>query len=259
MATNGFPQVDRDAALYAIGEVEACALARYHGGKDWVETGNVVAIMFEHYDSRESIHGEHGPMPQLHHHFFIANMTRLANGEWRSLDPQQIYKARRFIDAVYMAELAKLVQQLGYGIARKADGSFELAGYTRQQIEAFSERAMDIERTKRARGISNPSIARDIVLETRKPKRDCDPVVLKAEREALARQQGIDLNYRPTSPQLKPARPLRAKRPMHTRASHWTMPIVTSAHATPSSRSSRAGYCRPAPWDRCDRSEPRSR
>ena len=198
-------QVDREAALYAIREVEACALARRHGGKEWVETGNVVAVMFEHYDSRESIHGEHGPMPQLHHHFFILNMTRLATGEWRSLDPQQIYKARRFIDAVYMAELAKRVQQLGYEIARKADGSFELAGYTRQQIEAFSERAMDIERTKRARGISNPSIARDIVLETRKPKRDCDPVALKAEREALARQQGIDLGYRPASLELKPA------------------------------------------------------
>jgi conjugative relaxase-like TrwC/TraI family protein len=199
-------EADREAAVYAIREVEACALARRHGGKEWVETGNVVAIMFEHYDSRESIHGEHGPMPQLHHHFFIANMTRLANDEWRSLDPKQIYKARRFIDAVYIAELAKRVQQLGYDIVRKTDGSFELASFTRRQIEAFSERAMDIERTKRARGISNPSLARDIVLETRKPKRDCDPVVLKAERETLARQQGIDLNYRPAFPQLKPAR-----------------------------------------------------
>ncbi|HLW69437.1 MAG TPA: MobF family relaxase [Candidatus Binataceae bacterium] len=168
-------QVDREAALYAIREVETCALARHHGGKEWAETGNVVAIMFEHYDSRESIHGEHGPMPQLHHHIFIANMTRLASYEWRSLDPQQIYKARRFIDAIYMAELAKRVQQLGYDIVRKVDGSFELAGFNRRQIEAFSERAMDIERTKQARGISNPSIARDIVLETRKPKRDCDP------------------------------------------------------------------------------------
>jgi len=213
-------QADREAALYAIREVEACALARRHGGKEWVTTGNVVAIMFEHYDSRESIHGEHGPMPQLHHHFFIANMTRLTNGEWRSLDPQQIYKTRRFIDAVYMAELAKRVQQIGYNIVRKVDGSFELAGYARRQIEAFSERAMDIERTKRARGISNPSIARDIVLETRKPKRDCDPLALKEERESLARQEGIDLSYRPPSPQLEPAQALMIPTPdAHTRES----------------------------------------
>jgi conjugative relaxase-like TrwC/TraI family protein len=197
-------QADREAALYAIREVEACALARRHGGKEWVETGNIVAFMFEHHDSRESLHGAHGPMPQLHHHFFIANMTRLANGEWRSLDPQQIYKARRFIDAVYMAELAKRVQQLGYEIVRKPEGSFELARFSRQQIEAFSERAMDIERTKAERGITHSSAARAIVIETRKPKRDYDPAVLRAEREALARGQGIDLSYRPPFPQLKP-------------------------------------------------------
>src|SRR5260370_34032950 len=47
-------RVDRDAALYAIREAEACPLARRHGRKEWVETSNVLAIMFEHYDSRES-------------------------------------------------------------------------------------------------------------------------------------------------------------------------------------------------------------
>ncbi len=200
----GLLQADREAALYAIREAEACALARRHVGKEWVETGNIVAFMFEHHDSRESVHGAHGPMPQLHHHFFIANMTRLANGEWRSLDPQQIYKARRFIDAVYMTELAQRVEQLGYAIVRQPEGSFELAGYTRQQIQAFSERATDIEETKTARGITHSSSARAIVIETRKPKRDYDPAVLRAEREALAREQGIDLTYRPPFPQLKP-------------------------------------------------------
>jgi len=88
---------------------------------------------------------------------------------------------------------------------RSADQYFELAGFSRQQIEAFSERAMDIERTKAARGITHSSAARAIVIETRKPKRDYDPAVLRAEREALAREQGIDLSYRPLVPQLKPA------------------------------------------------------
>ena len=196
---------DREASQYAIRQAELCALGRRHGGKEWVQSANIVAIMFEHHDSRESLHGRHGPMPQLHHHFFIANMTRLPNAEWRGLDPQQIYKARRFIDAVYMAELAKRVQQLGYEIVRKADGSFDLAIFTRKQIEAFSERAMDIESTKAARGISDPLLARNVVLETRKPKRDHDPTVLKAEREALARAQGINLGYRPNPPHLTQA------------------------------------------------------
>jgi hypothetical protein len=190
--------VDREAALFAIQQAEGCALARRRGGRDWIQTGNVVAVMFEHYDARESRHGHHGPMPQLHHHFFLVNLTRLANGGWRSLDPQQIYKARRFIDAIYMAELAKRVQALGYAIERRPDGAFELAGFTRKQIEAFSEWALDIERTKAEREITDPRAARTILLETRLPKREYGLELLRAEREALARAEGIDLSLRPT-------------------------------------------------------------
>src|SRR5713101_427975 len=36
-------EADRQAAITAIREAEACALGRQHGGKEWVQTGNVVA------------------------------------------------------------------------------------------------------------------------------------------------------------------------------------------------------------------------
>ena len=193
-------EADRQAAIRAIHEVEPCALSRQHGGSQWVQTGNVVAVMFEHHEARESINGEHGPMPQLHHHTFIANLTHRPDGQWRGLDPDQIYKARRFIDAVYMSELAKNVQQLGYQIVRGSDGTFELAGFTRKQIEAFSERSQDIERIETERGITNPRAARDIRLETRKPKREHDAAALRAQHQALAAEHGIDLSYRPTTP-----------------------------------------------------------
>jgi conjugative relaxase-like TrwC/TraI family protein len=193
-------EADRQAAIRAIQEVEPCALSRQHGGSQWVQTGNVVAVMFEHHEARESINGEHGPMPQLHHHTFIANLTRRPDGEWRGLEPKQIYKARPFIDAVYMTGLAKRVQQLGYQIVRGSDGTFELAGFTRAQIEAFSERGQDIKRIETERGITSPRAARDIRLETRKPKREYDAEALRAEHVALAIEQGIDLSYRPTTP-----------------------------------------------------------
>jgi len=189
-----------NAALRALQEAERCALARQHGGSEWVQTNNICAVVFEHYDARESVTGEHGPMPQLHHHSFIANLTRRPDGQWRSLDHEQIYKARGFADAVYMAELARDVQQLGYQITRGPKGSFELAGYTREQIEAFSERCQDIERLKAERGITNARAAREIIVETRKAKRQHDPEALKAEREALAARHGIDLNNQPTTP-----------------------------------------------------------
>jgi conjugative relaxase-like TrwC/TraI family protein len=193
-------EADRQAAICAIQEVEPCALSRQHGGSQWMQTGNVVAVMFEHHEARESINGEHGPMPQLHHHTFLMNLTQRPDGEWRGLEPNQIYKTRAFIDAVYMTGLAKRVQQLGYQIVRGSDGTFELAGFTRAQIEAFSERGQDIKRIETERGITSPRAARDIRLETRKPKRAHDAAALKAEHEALAAEHGIDLSYRPTTP-----------------------------------------------------------
>src|SRR5260370_1054868 len=92
-------------------------------------------------------------MPQLHHHTFITNMTQRPDGQWRGLEPDQMFKARGFIDSVYMTELAKNVQQLGYSIVRGSDGAFELAGFTRKQIEAFSERFLDIAQDKLKQGI----------------------------------------------------------------------------------------------------------
>ena len=189
----------RQAAIYAIEQAEACALGRRHGGKEWVQTANIVAVMFEHHDARESITGKHGPMPQLHHHTFITNLTQMPDGQWRGLDPKEIYKARRFIDAIYMNDLANRIQNIGYGIERHSDGTFELAGYTREQIEAFSERRQDIKQLMAQNGITDArsAAARKMGALGRVSKHQHDPQLLKAEREALAAEYGIRLDHHP--------------------------------------------------------------
>ncbi|MBV8053927.1 MAG: relaxase domain-containing protein, partial [Deltaproteobacteria bacterium] len=211
----------RDAALRAIQEAERCAFARRHGGSEWVQTNNICAVVFEHYDARESMTGQHGPMPQLHHHTFITNLTQRPDRQWRSLENKQIYKARPFVDAIYMGELARNVEQLGYRTVRSADGSFELEGYTRKQIEAFSERSQDIERVKAERSITNAKIAREIVIETRKAKREHDPEKLRVEREALAAAHGINLNNHPMRPVQRPMTPeAQAQQSLHFALRH---------------------------------------
>jgi len=50
----------------------------------------------------------------------MMNATQLPNGEWRSLDPDQMFKSRNAINAIYMSELARNVQQIGYSIVRGA-------------------------------------------------------------------------------------------------------------------------------------------
>jgi conjugative relaxase-like TrwC/TraI family protein len=188
----------RQAVLFTIQEAERCALARQHGTS--VQSANICAVVFEHYDARESINSEHGPMPQLHYHTFVNNLTQRPDGQWRAIDSEQMYRDRPHLDAVFMSEVARNVQQIGYRIVRGSKGSFELEGFTREQIEAFSERSEDITRTKAERGITNPVAGRDVILETRKAKREHDPEFLKAERLALAAKHGIDVNYRPSTP-----------------------------------------------------------
>jgi len=225
-------EADRQAARRAIEQAEHCAFGRQHGGKDWVQTGNICAVIFEHYDARESQHGQHGPMPQLHHHAFITNLTRRPDGQWRALDPEQMFKARAFIDAIYMAELARNVQQLGYRIVRGSDGAFELAGFTRAQIEAFSERSQDIERLKVERGITSPKAAREVVIETRKPKRQHDEATLKAERLALAAEHGITIGHHPSEPvrQFSATPELQAQRSLDFAVRHATNRRAVADH-----------------------------
>ena len=136
-------EVNRRAAMRAMQQAEACALGRQHGGQEWVQSGNIIAVMSSISIQEDLIGSDHGPDPQLHHHFFMMNATRLPNGQWRSLDLKEMMKAREFIDSAYMSEIARGAQDLGYGITRGPDGTFELEGFTREQIEAFSQRAKD--------------------------------------------------------------------------------------------------------------------
>jgi conjugative relaxase-like TrwC/TraI family protein len=217
-------QAARDAALFAIQEAERCALASQRGNREKVRSENICAVVFEHHDAREATNSQHGPMPQLHHHTFITNFTRRPDGQWRALDNEQLYRSRPAIDAIYMSELSRNVQQLGYRIERRADGAFELAGFARNQIEAFSERTQDIERKKLEKGITNPVAAKQITVETRKAKREHDPEVLKAEREALAAKHGIDLSYRPMAPvrSFKVSPEMQAQRSLDFALAHAT-------------------------------------
>src|SRR5215471_20923477 len=47
-------EADRQAAMRAMREAEACAMARQHTHRQWVQSGNLIAVMFEHYDAREA-------------------------------------------------------------------------------------------------------------------------------------------------------------------------------------------------------------
>ena len=177
-------------------------------------TGNIVASRFDHIAARpaRSVDDGYGPDPHLHTHVVIANMTRRPDGEWRGLDPIEIYRAQSFATAVYRSELAREVQQLGYGIkVGGRDGRWELDGYTREQVMAFSRRRQDIEQALAREGLVGAEAAQNIAHRTRLSKDHRDEESLKVEWRSRAQRYGIEVEHHFS--QSRERRPLQDRHP----------------------------------------------
>ena len=132
----------------------------------------MVAATFRHDASRNLD-------PQLHTHCVIANMVRGGDGKWRTMVDDGLYQGKMAIGAIYRAELAQGLSELGYRIEKThADGRFEIAGVPRKVVEAFSTRRAEIEAAMKARELGtpgdDPKLADRAALLTRARKRDVD-------------------------------------------------------------------------------------
>ena len=138
-------------------EVEKFALTHQKGGQERVVSGNVVGAAFNHLAARPAGKSDHGPDPQLHTHVVLLNVTRRPDGELARLDPIEIYRSQSYGSAVYRSELAREVQKLGYRIeVTAANGAWELQGYSREQVMAFSQRRQDIQQQHGGRQPERP-------------------------------------------------------------------------------------------------------
>lgn len=185
----------RVAVEKALIEVEKCALSRQRAGQESVVTGNVVVARFEHIGARPSENAPEGqaPDPQLHTHVVFLNMTRRPDAQWRALDPQEVYRSQIYATAVYRAELARAVERIGYRIAVTApNGAWELEGYSREQVMAFSLRRQDIQGRMAQAGLEGAAAAQLIAYKTRQSKRELSEKALVAEWRDRAVAYGID-------------------------------------------------------------------
>ncbi len=163
-----------------------------------VRTGGqtIVAATFRHDTSRNLD-------PQLHTHAVIANMVQGENGKWRTMANEKLYASKMLIGALYRAELARGLEELGYAIEKThADGRFEIAGapgrspVPRPIIDAFSTRRAEIEASMASRGLGdpaeNPRVAERAALVTRSHKRDVDKETLRETWQKQASELGFD-------------------------------------------------------------------
>lgn len=153
-------------------------------------SGKFVAATFLHDVNRA---GE----PQSHIHAVIANATRTADGKWRALDPYQLYKHQHATDAVFLADLRARIETLGYATVPRHDlrnGSFEIAGVSREVVELFSTRSAQINAYLREHKLESTARSRELAaLATRDPKAPDPAPEQRAERwRALAAERGLD-------------------------------------------------------------------
>ena len=163
---------------------------------------SIVAATFRHDTSRNLD-------PQLHTHAVIANMVlggdggtprsggTPGSGKWRTMANERLYASKMLIGALYRAELARGLEELGYAVEKThADGRFEIAGVPRKFVEAFSTRRAEIEAAMEARGLgdpaANPRVAERAALMTRSHKRDVDKEALRETWQRQAADLGFD-------------------------------------------------------------------
>ena len=173
-----------------------------------IKAGGMVVAGFRHLTSRDQD-------PQLHTHCVLANMTRNASGEWRSVEPTRIRRSQKLIGAYYRNELARRLQALGMAVTPRMVGpvpGFELAGYERSFLDAFSGRRRAIlEHLERLGLPYTPELAQMAALHTRRRKQDRGLAELVPEWRAKARALGLSREKTALTPP-RPIDPLTGER-----------------------------------------------
>ena len=93
--------------------------------------------------------------PQIHsHNVIVSAVYDEKSKKWRSLTNEQLYILRQGADTIYKSELAQGLQRAGYKLEFDKNGvDFEIAGMSREQIEAYSTRTVQIVKALKDRGI----------------------------------------------------------------------------------------------------------
>ncbi|WP_346035210.1 MobF family relaxase [Brevibacterium picturae] len=109
------------------------------GGISRMPITGVIAVAFDHYDSRASD-------PQLHTHLVVSNKVQGADGRWRTMDSRRLHKATVALSASYNAYLidhtADLLGLTWEPVDRCKDRNtgWEITGIPSELIAEFSRR-----------------------------------------------------------------------------------------------------------------------
>ena len=151
-----------------------------------VQTGNLTVALFQHDTNRNQ-------EPNLHFHAVVANATKGADGKWRTLKNDRLWSLNTLLNSMTMARFRLSVEKLGYAVGPVGKhGNFEAAGFTREQVMAFSTRRQEVLAARRGPGLEAGKIA---ALDTRSAKQAvADRGALLSSWQGHAQAAGLDLS-----------------------------------------------------------------
>lgn len=182
----------RDSVRVALSELEHYTQARIGNVHAPETTGKFAVATFEH-DTARPVEGY--AAPQLHTHSVIFNVTECDNGQTRSLQPRELYASQHFATAIYRAELATRLQQLGYEIERGKYGQPEIKGYSREYLEVSSPRREQIKDHLREQGVDGAGAAQVAAHHTRDRKELLSPEEVQRQHRDLAASFGHQADH----------------------------------------------------------------
>jgi DNA primase catalytic core len=106
------------------------------------DTGRMVAALFRH-DTARPVEGY--AAPQLHTHAVVFNLSQDRDGQYRALNPRELFYLQGAAEAVYQNQLAVRLTAMGYELEYGKNLAIEVKGYTDEYRQAESPRAAQVE------------------------------------------------------------------------------------------------------------------
>lgn len=148
-----------DAAMQYLGKYAEVRTGK--GGAER-EQAKLLHASWQHVTSRAQD-------PQLHTHVTVANMGLCTDGKFRTLETKQLYESKMAAGAIYRAELAAQMQEMGLSIEKDGD-SFRLSGSNLDLEKLYSKRREAIKEALTEKGLSSAKAAEVAALNTREAK-----------------------------------------------------------------------------------------
>src|SRR5580692_1970602 len=184
-------QAHRESVKVALNEMQRFVQARMGGNSPAETTGKWIAASFEH-DSARPVNGY--AAPQLHTHVVFFNLTETENGQWRALQPQELYRSQQYATAIYRSELALRLKDHGYETERGKSGQPEIKGYTREYLDASSPRSQQIQAYLEQQGVKGAGAAQIAAHQTRDDKL---PGISHAEMQRMHKEMAERFGNQP--------------------------------------------------------------